>query len=151
MARASSTSVFASSARNAPQRSFGLSDRALRLLREARLMLTLTAALFLLLLLASYDRADPGWSNAAATDTVHNLGGHLGAWVADLLLYLFGLSAYLWLALLAVLVLREFQQLRTDALAARGLPEPARQLVMTEYASIKSDHDTISALKHRMH
>ncbi len=31
------------------------------------------------------------------------------------------------------------------------LPEPARQLVMTEYASIKSDHDTISALKHRMH
>ena len=31
------------------------------------------------------------------------------------------------------------------------LPEPARQLVMTEYASIKADHDTISQLKHRMH
>ena len=31
------------------------------------------------------------------------------------------------------------------------LPEPARQLVMTEYASIKADHDTISQLKHRTH
>jgi uncharacterized protein (TIGR02284 family) len=31
------------------------------------------------------------------------------------------------------------------------LPEPARQLVMTEYASIRADHDTISQLKHRLH
>jgi uncharacterized protein (TIGR02284 family) len=31
------------------------------------------------------------------------------------------------------------------------LPEPARALVMTEYAAIKADHDTISQLKHRLH
>jgi len=31
------------------------------------------------------------------------------------------------------------------------LPEPARQLVTTAYAEVKADHDTISALKHRMH
>jgi len=40
-----------------------------------------------------------------------------------------------------------FEEAARDA----DLPEPARQLVMTEYASIKSDHDAISALKHRMH
>ena len=41
----------------------------------------------------------------------------------------------------------KFEAAASDA----DLPEPVRQLVMTEYASIKSDHDTISQLKHRMH
>lgn len=40
-----------------------------------------------------------------------------------------------------------FEEAGRDA----DLPEPVRQLVQREYASIKSDHDTISALKHRMH
>lgn len=31
------------------------------------------------------------------------------------------------------------------------LPEPARQLVATACAEVRADHDTISALKHRMH
>lgn len=31
------------------------------------------------------------------------------------------------------------------------LPEPIRQRVMEEYTEIKADHDTISALKHRLH
>lgn len=31
------------------------------------------------------------------------------------------------------------------------LPEPARQLVASAYTEVKADHDTISALKHRMH
>lgn len=41
----------------------------------------------------------------------------------------------------------KFEKASRDA----DLPEAARQLVTTEYASIRSDHDTISALKHRMH
>lgn len=40
-----------------------------------------------------------------------------------------------------------FEEAGRDA----DLPEPVRQLVQREYASIRSDHDTISALKHRMH
>ena len=31
-----------------------------------------------------------------------NAGGRVGAWIADLMLYLFGLSAYWWVALCGV-------------------------------------------------
>ena len=35
-----------------------------------------------------------------------------------------------------------------DATKDNDLPDPLRQRVVGEYASIKADHDTISALKH---
>jgi len=41
----------------------------------------------------------------------------------------------------------KFEEASRDA----DLPEPARQLVATAYTEVKADHDTISALKHRMH
>ena len=41
----------------------------------------------------------------------------------------------------------KFEKAAQDA----DLPEPARQLVATAYTEVKADHDTISALKHRMH
>src|SRR5690606_4227653 len=39
---------------------------------------------------------DPGWSHAASDAVVRNQGGALGAWLADVLLYLFGFSAWWW-------------------------------------------------------
>ncbi len=113
MPRASSAS-FTSSNRNAPAGSFGLSDRALRLLHEARLLVVMTLALYLVLVLGTYNPADPGWSHAAPVERIHNLGGRVGAWVADLLLYLFGMSAYLWLVLTGGLVWRELARLREN-------------------------------------
>jgi S-DNA-T family DNA segregation ATPase FtsK/SpoIIIE len=71
-----------------------LPPRIARLLREAWWWLLVAGAVYLTLILATYDQADPGWSHSAAADTIHNAGGHFGAWLADLLLYLFGLSAY---------------------------------------------------------
>jgi len=41
----------------------------------------------------------------------------------------------------------KFEKAAQDA----DLPEPARQLVASAYTEVKADHDTISALKHRMH
>ena len=123
MARASSAPL--SARHTAGATSFGLSERALRLLHEARLLLALTLALYLLLVLGTYDRADPGWSHAVPVERVRNLGGRVGAWVADLMLYLFGMTAYLWLTLAGVLVWRELARLRAQALSARGLPERA--------------------------
>jgi S-DNA-T family DNA segregation ATPase FtsK/SpoIIIE len=71
-----------------------LPPRLAALLRESRWWLLVAAAAYLILILATYDRADPGWSHSAPAGAIHNAGGRIGAWLADLLLYLFGLSAY---------------------------------------------------------
>src|SRR5581483_3296114 len=76
-----------------------LPPRLARPLRESRWLLLVAVAFYLILVLATYDKADPGWSHSAVSvDPVHNAGGRFGAWLADLLLYLFGVSAY-WTAL----------------------------------------------------
>lgn len=67
-----------------------------RLLRESSWLLLVGAALYLFLIFYSYDRADPGWSHSGNLDQLHNAGGYVGAWLADLLLYLFGISAWWW-------------------------------------------------------
>lgn len=72
-----------------------LSELIQRLLKVAVVLACFIAAGYLLLSLASYSLDDPGWSYTAPRDTVQNLGGRSGAWLADLLLYLFGLAAYL--------------------------------------------------------
>jgi S-DNA-T family DNA segregation ATPase FtsK/SpoIIIE len=48
----------------------------------------------------TYDKSDPGWSHSTGSTGVHNAGGRFGAWIADMLLYLFGLSAYWWVVFL---------------------------------------------------
>ncbi|BAN35557.1 cell division FtsK/SpoIIIE [Sulfuricella denitrificans skB26] len=73
-----------------------LSPKLSGLLREARWLAVMVLALYLTLVLFSYDYADPGWSHSGSMLTVHNAGGALGAWLADLLLYVFGFSAYWW-------------------------------------------------------
>ena len=87
----------------------GLSEEVKRRLREAGALLLLPLALYLLVCLLSYDGADPGWSHADTGNHVHNLGGTVGAYIADLLRYLFGSVAYcfpLLLLFLGVQVLR---------------------------------------------
>ncbi|MGQ0545398.1 MAG: DNA translocase FtsK 4TM domain-containing protein, partial [Betaproteobacteria bacterium] len=74
------------------------------LLREAKWLVLVALALYLLLVFVTYDRADPGWSHSGTDAPVRNAGGALGAWLSDLLLYLFGLSAYWWAALCAYVV-----------------------------------------------
>ena len=73
------------------------------LLRESRWLVLVALALYLALILFSYHSTDPGWSHSVrlgeAGRGVLNAGGRIGAWLADLLLYLFGLSAW-WLVLL---------------------------------------------------
>ncbi len=64
-------------------------------LREAALILALALAAYLLLSLSSYQPTDPGWSTTGSNDVIANKGGIVGAWLADSLLYGFGLPAYL--------------------------------------------------------
>jgi S-DNA-T family DNA segregation ATPase FtsK/SpoIIIE len=79
-----------------------LPSKVAALLRESRLFVLVAAALYLSLVLGTFSRADPGWSHSVAAGEIRNLGGRVGAWVADGLLYLFGVSAWWWVVLLGL-------------------------------------------------
>jgi len=79
-----------------------LPSKVAALLRESRLFVLVAAALYLSLVLGTFSRADPGWSHSVAAGEIRNLGGRVGAWVADGLLYLFGISAWWWVVLLGL-------------------------------------------------
>lgn len=67
-----------------------------RLFTEIRWILQVALGVFLLMALVSYSRHDPSWTHAAQVDQIANWAGRVGAWTADILLLLFGLSAYWW-------------------------------------------------------
>lgn len=64
-------------------------------LREAALILALALAAYLLLSLSSYNPTDPAWTTTGTNDVIANRGGIVGAWLADTLLFVFGVPAYL--------------------------------------------------------
>jgi len=64
--------------------------------REALLIFVSALALYLILALSSYQPSDPGWSHTGPAQAVANQGGVVGAWLADVFLYLFGVMAYLF-------------------------------------------------------
>src|SRR3954470_7500055 len=75
------------------------------LLREAKWLILVALAGYLLLIFATYHRADPAWSHSATGAVSRNAGGPLGAYLADILLYLLGVSAYWWVVLCAYVVI----------------------------------------------
>lgn len=64
-------------------------------LLEVGLLLSGALAVFLLIALVTFHPADPAWSQAGSSDTIHNAAGSIGAWTADILLFSFGFVAYL--------------------------------------------------------
>lgn len=89
------------------------------LLRESWWLAFVALALYLGLILFTYAPSDPGWSRSADSDVVRNAGGRVGAWIADVLLYLFGISAYWWIVFCIVLVLLGFRQIERVNLGDR--------------------------------
>ncbi|XYJ09084.1 DNA translocase FtsK [Telluria sp. B2] len=88
-----------------------LPGRLARLLLEARWIATAVAFLYFVLILLSYNKADPGWSHANTVPAIANLGGSAGAWLADLLLFIFGFSAWWWGVLFLRVVWRGYRRL----------------------------------------
>jgi S-DNA-T family DNA segregation ATPase FtsK/SpoIIIE len=88
-----------------------LSPRAARLLQESWWLVVVAVIGFLALILATYVRDDPGFSYAGPEAPIHNRGGVVGAWLADLLLYLFGLSAWWWVAAGIVVIVTSYRRL----------------------------------------
>ena len=88
-----------------------LAPRFAALLRESWWLLFVALFAYVALILATYSRSDPGWSFSGTGDPVVNRGGVFGAWLADLLLYLFGVSAWWWVFAGAILVVAGYQRL----------------------------------------
>ncbi|SFM89791.1 DNA segregation ATPase FtsK/SpoIIIE, S-DNA-T family [Izhakiella capsodis] len=65
-----------------------------RRLLEALLILVSLFAIYLMVALVSFNPSDPSWSQTAWHEPIHNLGGSIGAWLADMLLFIFGIMAY---------------------------------------------------------
>ncbi len=88
-----------------------LPNRLVRLLSEARWFALAMLCLYLVIILLSYHKGDPGWSHDVVVPKVANMGGRAGAWLADLMLFIFGFSAWWWCICFMRLVWRDYRQL----------------------------------------
>ncbi len=95
---------------------------------EGSFILVLTAALFVLLSLVTYQTNDPGWSHVNSTSAdIANAGGQVGAYIADALYWVFGFLSYLipvCFAYLAWMTLQDQRALRAvnkHTLMLRGI------------------------------
>ncbi|MFY0991547.1 DNA translocase FtsK 4TM domain-containing protein [Halomonas sp. C05BenzN] len=70
--------------------------------REGVAIMLLATCVFLLLALFSFEPGDPGWSRSGPETDVANWMGPIGAWLADVLYSLFGVSALWWPGMLGV-------------------------------------------------
>ena len=79
-------------------------------LKEGAFIGLVAIALYLTLALVSFDPADPGWTYTGSHESVSNIVGLSGAWIADVFLFFFGFLSYLFpmmLAYQAWLIFRE--------------------------------------------
>ena len=94
-----------------------------KLLAEIRWLLALAACLGLFLILITYHLSDPAWSNNSSGE-IKNLGGRLGADLADLALFIFGISAYWWVILFARRVFSGWRSITQPTSAEQTLENP---------------------------
>ena len=80
-----------------------LPPKVVVLLREVGLLLSSGVLAYLTLVLGTYDPLDPAWSRQSALEDASNAGGVVGAHISDVLLYLFGISAW-WIVLAGTLL-----------------------------------------------
>jgi len=91
-----------------------LPARLAGLLREAKWLALVAAAGYLLLILLTHNIGDPGFSRSTTAATIQNAGGRVGAMASDVLLSVFGWSAFWWAALCVFIVARGYRRLDDD-------------------------------------
>lgn len=78
----------------------GKAKHGANLVREAWWLGLVLVGAYLAVILLTYSPQDPSWSQTASNIvTISNAGGAVGAWISDLLLYLFGFSAWWWVVM----------------------------------------------------
>ena len=103
-----------------------LPNRLVRLLSEARWIALAVVFLYFLMILLSYNKGDPGWSHEVQVTKVINLGGRAGAWLADLMLFVFGFSAWWWCICFLRLVWKGYRSL-TDKFVMEREADPEHE------------------------
>ncbi len=80
-------------------------------LKEGVLILLAVLCIYLWMVLITFDATDSSFSNSIAhtTDVVSNAGGHIGAWIADILFSLLGYFAWLFPLVLMLKTVLVFQ------------------------------------------
>ncbi|MDD2722133.1 MAG: DNA translocase FtsK 4TM domain-containing protein [Gallionella sp.] len=90
--------------------------KLLSLLREMRWLMLSALAVYFAVAMYGYNPADPAWSHSIAASQIANPAGMLGAYLSDLLYFLFGFSAW-WLVLFMLQqVWAGYRSLRADSL-----------------------------------
>src|SRR5512143_4371194 len=82
-----------------------------RLVRESIWFALVALLAYVALVLASYSPGDPAWSYSGDGAPLRNRGGAVGAWLADFLLYLLGLSAWWFVAAGVAIVIASFRRI----------------------------------------
>lgn len=73
-----------------------IEEKTVRGLREVALLGFFTIAIFFFISLVTFSNEDAGWTHSGSMQSISNACGVIGAWVADFVLSLFGLMAYLF-------------------------------------------------------
>ncbi len=117
-----------------------LSPRLVRLLHEAWWFLIVVGFVYLALILATYSKSDAAWSFSGSGGVLQNKGGVVGAWLADLLLYLFGLSAWWWVIAGVVVVVSGYRRLTREDIERHHpwLAVPGFVLVLLASAALEA-------------
>ena len=84
-------------------------------LREGLALLFALGGIYVVLSLLTFNPMDPSFNNATPSAFVANMGGRVGAYLSDMLMMLFGLSAFLLaIVLLVQAVLLALKRMRQD-------------------------------------
>ncbi len=95
---------------------------------------------YLFICLVSYHPGDPGWSFSGGDGTIRNLGGRFGAWFADVMLQVFGYSAYLLPVILVLFGWRVFRSLAGEVPSLNRRLVHAGGIVLTLLACSGIEH-----------
>jgi len=101
-------------------KNINISPKVKRSLKESYLWLSGAIALILFIALSTYVTDDPGVSYVGNDSQIQNAVGKLGALVSDLLFNLFGISSYLFVAIILYSGWSAYRDLKSQNLFDRG-------------------------------
>lgn len=101
-------------------KNINISPKVKRSLKESYLWLSGAIALILFIALSTYVKDDPGVSYVGNDSQVQNAVGKLGALVSDLLFNLFGVSSYLFVAIILYSGWSAYKDLKSQNLFDQG-------------------------------
>ncbi|MBF5038331.1 DNA translocase FtsK 4TM domain-containing protein [Methylophilus sp. 13] len=117
--------------------------RDAKLIREVAWIALAALGVFFAVILLTYSHEDPGWTHAVGeSDRIHNAGGTVGAWMADIFLSLFGFSSWWFVVLAFFVVWLMYQRLHQNAAEKQDwwLNAVGFALMLLASAALESGH-----------